>query len=248
MTPFAAAVALAAAAAIPWTDDIDGAFRAAAERHVPVMVDVWAVWCVPCKKMDDETYRDPGIVEAAARVVAVKVDADAQPIFIERYAVEAYPEVLFLDEGGREIGRLTGFQSAEQFLPVLRRAAEGYPLYRAWLEGDADPAAHLGAGEYLAAMGSRRLAAKALAEPARRAGKDPASMEESMRLRLGLALVAAGEAKDAAPILQQVSETGSTREVQLEALRALAGLDGSRATRDAAQAAAERLEREFSGR
>lgn len=238
----------AAEVAIAWTDDIDAAFRAATERHAPVMVDVWAVWCVPCKKMDDETYRDPRVVERAAGVVALKVDADAQPIFVERYAVQAYPEVLFLDEVGREMGRLTGFQDVEGLLPVLGRASEGYPTYRKWMDGEDDPATHVAVGEYLSGLGSRGRAAKALSQASEAVTKDPRSLEESQRLRLGRALAAVGEAKDAASVLYELSASGSTREIQAEALAALAELKSVRATRQLARAAEERLEREFPDR
>lgn len=243
-----AAVPASAEVGIAWTDDIDAAFRTAVERHVPVMVDVWAVWCVPCKRMDDETYRDARVVEEAGRVVALKVDADAQPIFIERYGVQAYPEVLFLDEVGREIGRMAGFQPAEGLFPLLRRAAEGYPAYRAWMDGAEDPATLVAVGEYLAGLGSRGRAAKVLGEPATKATKEPASLDAALRLRLGRALVAAGEPKDAAPILFELTKSGSAREVQADALEALAGLKSVRATRELAQAAAERLTREFPDR
>lgn len=240
-----AAAVLAAAAAIPWTDDVDAAFRIASERHVPVVVDVWAVWCVPCKRMDDETYRDPAVVEAARGVVPLKVDADAQPIFVERYQSEKYPEVLFLDEVGREIGRATGFQDAPALLPALRRAAEGYATYRAWMDGDERPETLVEVGEYLGTLGSRGRAAKALQGPAKAARDDPAAVPEALRIRLARALIAVGEEKDAAPILFRLSTDGSTREIQGDALEALASLASVRGVKELAQAAAERLAREF---
>ena len=249
MTPFlAAAAAAAAAAGIAWTSDIDAAFRAATERHVPVVVDVWAVWCVPCKKMDDETYVDPRVVEAARGLVPLKVDADAQPIFIERYAVQAYPEVLFLDEDGRELGRLTGFQDADGLLPALERAAGGYASYRAWMEEKEDPETLLAVGEYFAALGNRGRAAKPLQAAAKRLRDDPGSLSEPARMRLGMALVAVDEGKDGAAVLFALSQDGSSRDLQGDALEALAELDSVRGAKELSRAAEERLAREFPDR
>jgi thioredoxin-like negative regulator of GroEL len=245
VTPFLAAAAVAAAAGIPWTSDIDGAFRAAKERHVPVVVDVWAVWCVPCKKMDDETYVDPRVVEAAKALVALKVDADAQPIFIERYAVQAYPEVLFLDEDGRELGRLTGFQDVAGLLPALERAEAGYASYRDWMDGKEVPENLLEVGEYFAALGNRGRAEKALVTVAKRLREEPAALPDASRLRLGKALVAAGEGKEGATILFALSNDGSSRDVQRVALEALAELDSVRGAKELSRAAEERLAREF---
>jgi thioredoxin-like negative regulator of GroEL len=245
VTSLLAAAAVAAAAGIPWTSDIDAAFRAATERHVPVVVDVWAVWCVPCKRMDDETYVDPRVVEAAAWLVPLKVDADAQPIFVDRYAVQAFPEVLFLDEDGRELGRLTGFQDAAGLLPALERAAAGYASYRDWMRGKEDPETVLTVGEYFAALGNRGRAGKALVTVSKRIREEPATLSDASRLRLGKALVAVGEGKEGASVLFALSKDGSTRDVQRDALEALAELDSVRGAKELSRAAEERLAREF---
>lgn len=61
----------------PWGKD---AFRRAAELHVPILLDVGAVWCPWCDLMDRDIYSRP---ETAAYInqhfVAVKVDYDASP-------------------------------------------------------------------------------------------------------------------------------------------------------------------------
>lgn len=243
MIPAAAAIVLAAASVpgIPWTEDPSAALKQAAERRIPVLVDVWAVWCVPCKKMDETTYRDPRVVETAARVVPLKVDADAQPIFVERYRVQAYPEVLFLDHEGKEIARESGFLDAERLLRTAGRVLDGYPGYLAWVEGDGSAETALAAGEMLLSVGGGERGRRALLD----AAKDVGRLEETGRLRLGRALVGADEEKRGAAILHELGTRAESREVQEAALRTLAGLQDSRATRSLAEAARERLRREF---
>jgi uncharacterized protein len=61
----------------PWSAD---AFKRAKELHRPILLDVGAVWCPWCARMDRDTYTN---VDTANYInqhfVAVKVDFDASP-------------------------------------------------------------------------------------------------------------------------------------------------------------------------
>lgn len=169
-------VALAASAAlaaeeggIPWTDDVKKAFAAAKQEGKPVLLDTWAVWCAPCKLMDQTTYKDKTVVEAALRFVPLKVDADVHKTIIQRYQIDAFPTVLFLDGEGREITRLLGFVDAKKLLPALQTVARGYPDYMKMMAGGNDPDAQSTVGRYLLAAGNpdgrRVLATRAQGDP-----------------------------------------------------------------------------------
>lgn len=81
----------------------------AASRERLVLVDVWAAWCGPCKALGpilDEVAR-----AEADRLTVVKVDADAEPDLVARYAVRALPTLLFFRDG-EVVERVVGLQSA----------------------------------------------------------------------------------------------------------------------------------------
>ncbi|NQV30806.1 MAG: thioredoxin family protein [Candidatus Marinimicrobia bacterium] len=94
----------------------------------PVMIDVYADWCIPCKEMDKFTFPDAEIVELSKRFTAIKIDmthqnGEFEKQFLDRFSIMGVPTYLFLD-GGAEIPSLrsTGFENAEQFLARMKSA------------------------------------------------------------------------------------------------------------------------------
>ncbi len=68
-----------------------------ANSELPVMVDCWAPWCGPCKRMlptVDELSDD-----FAGRAVVAKLNIDADPAVKQRYAINSIPAFLFFKDG-----------------------------------------------------------------------------------------------------------------------------------------------------
>jgi thioredoxin len=79
------------------------------ESGLPVLVDFWAEWCVPCRHLE------PAVAEAAeryaGRVVVGKLDIDDHPRSAGRYEVLSIPQmILFI--GGEPVARLVGLVKA----------------------------------------------------------------------------------------------------------------------------------------
>jgi thioredoxin len=73
----------------------------------PVLVDLWAPWCPPCRKMGpvvDELAR-----LAEGQVTVGKLDVDQHPQIAERYDVRSIPTLLLFRDGKvveRRVGAL----------------------------------------------------------------------------------------------------------------------------------------------
>ena len=106
-------------ASLPWlvaADDRDFA-AVAEEASVPVLVDLWAPWCGPCRMVAPAVERVA--LELAGHLKAVKVNVDESPGVAGRYQAKSIPTLILLRDG-REIGRQIGALPADRLLAWAR--------------------------------------------------------------------------------------------------------------------------------
>jgi putative thioredoxin len=79
----------------------------ARSHEVPVVVDLWADWCGPCKTLTP--ILEKVIDETDGQVVLAKVDVDANPRLAESFKVQGIPAI-FAIRDGKIAGQFTGAQ------------------------------------------------------------------------------------------------------------------------------------------
>lgn len=84
---------------LPWIAEAsDSDFTQIAQRvSVPVIVDMWAPWCGPCRMVTPALEQIAG--EYAGEIKLVKVNVDLAPVLSRRFSVQAIPTLLILDQG-----------------------------------------------------------------------------------------------------------------------------------------------------
>ncbi|MBW0108585.1 thioredoxin [Pseudonocardia sp. KRD-182] len=121
---------------LPWVAEAgDEDFTEVAERaSVPVLVDLWATWCGPCRMVSPALEQLAG--ELAGRLKLVKVDVDRSPETSQRFEVRAVPTLLVLRDGA-----VVARQPGATPLPALREwVLKHIPAATASTSGSAEPA------------------------------------------------------------------------------------------------------------
>lgn len=100
---------------LPWSvDAVDTDFDDATATKLPVLVDLWAPWCGPCRMVSPAVQQIAA--DYAGRLKVVKVNIDEAPRIAERYQVQSIPMLLVLRDGkliDGHIGAMAGDQLSE---------------------------------------------------------------------------------------------------------------------------------------
>ena len=85
--------------------------------QILTLVDVWAPWCVPCKRVE------PMLIDLDERfggtVRCVRLNADDAPELVAHYEVLTLPTLLLIS-GGSEVGRVVGVPKRDTLTALIQ--------------------------------------------------------------------------------------------------------------------------------
>jgi putative thioredoxin len=155
-------------------------------HDVPVVIDLWAPWCGPCKTLGPIIERVVDATDGA--VVLVKVNVDENPQISSAFKVQSIPAVFALRDG-KVVDQFVGAQPeavVEQFVANLAPSAEETEVARLLAAGD---------------------------ESSLRSALELDPDNEAVIVALSELLVAAGESEQALELVARIPETPGTRRV-----------------------------------
>ena len=89
--------------------------KEALEADKKVVIDFYATWCGPCKKIS------PILEEIAGEhddIKLIKVDVDKNEVLAQKFNITAMPTLVVL-ENGEEVGRNVGLVSKQKILEII---------------------------------------------------------------------------------------------------------------------------------
>ncbi|WP_437187768.1 thioredoxin family protein [Planctomicrobium sp. SH668] len=112
---------------LKWHKDLKSAHQAAVAGNKPILVVFGAEWCGYCKKLDKETLNAPELKKyIAAEYVPLYLDLDKEQKIGEILEVESLPSTVVLSADAEILGRIEGFQNANEYQKSLVTAREKF--------------------------------------------------------------------------------------------------------------------------
>ena len=154
--------------------------------EVPVVVDLWAPWCGPCKTLGP--IIEKVIDDTGGRVVLVKVNVDENPALSQAFKVQSIPAVYAMKDGAVVDGFMGSYpeHAVKEFVDALLPTEEQLAVTELLEAGD---------------EGSLRIALSM--EPA----------NEDVIVALAELLVERGDTDEALALLGRIPESDRTRHV-----------------------------------
>lgn len=115
-----------------WLSSLDEAKKVALASNKLILVDFWATWCGPCKRMDKESWDKEDVQQLMDHYVPVKIDIDRNKSLAQNYGVKGIPFIFILDANGKVLYQQMSYRSKGEVMSLLKK----YALTTAYLQQD----------------------------------------------------------------------------------------------------------------
>lgn len=114
---------------IEFMTDFDQAVQLAQKQNKLIFVDAMADWCGPCKMLDKHIFTEDKLADFHnEHFINVKIDADKNVSFKQKYGIRAYPTMLYLYPNAKEINRAMGVLPAGELLNIGHKAKKDFEI------------------------------------------------------------------------------------------------------------------------
>lgn len=106
-----------------WADVLK---KAKAENRI-IFLDAYASWCGPCKLLQKNVFTQKDVGEYFnKRFINVKMDMEKGegPMLSQRYPLEAYPTLFFINGNGKVVKKVIGYQTPEALIGIGKSVSD----------------------------------------------------------------------------------------------------------------------------
>lgn len=115
-----------------WITSFDDAKKLALASNKFMIVDFWATWCGPCKKMDLDSWSDSQVNQILDNYIKVKIDIDLERSLANQYGINSIPNMFIMDGNGMVVYSFMGYHDADQ----LKKELIKFAFSTEYLSGD----------------------------------------------------------------------------------------------------------------
>jgi thiol:disulfide interchange protein len=101
----------------------------AGKEHKLVFVDVYAVWCGPCKMMARKVFTQRRVADHFnASFINYMADAEKGDgvSIAQKYQVNSVPTYLYINSEGKLVHKIEGSMTADEFIAESKKALQNY--------------------------------------------------------------------------------------------------------------------------
>jgi thioredoxin 1 len=98
------------------TINVDNFEKEVTQSELPVLIDFWAPWCMPCKMVGPVVETLAG--ENTAKITVGKINVDDNQSLAAKFGVRSIPTLLFFKDGN-EVKRIVGAQGKAQLQTAI---------------------------------------------------------------------------------------------------------------------------------
>ncbi|MCL5773480.1 MAG: thioredoxin family protein [Firmicutes bacterium] len=107
---------------IHWLYSYDQALQMSKSTGKTLMIYFYTDWQEWCKKMDEETFANPDVVEMSEKFVCLRVNSEKEQALAGKYHAKASLTIIFIQTSGIETNRVISFSPAGNFLKEMQKA------------------------------------------------------------------------------------------------------------------------------